>query len=171
MFALDTNKTEEIYDKMESIDDDALENSGMYSIKSFSVFDHWLSEEEYCNIDVLYYQEHFDNIESLEKYQKFEERFMSFYMNLYSRTKLYGRFSHSYGPAAIIEFDSIEEYKSHVLMSIRQQLFLRIIVPEYFTVVAGNFDLTHISFTRKTEPESAAIMEKIITDSGLFILP
>jgi hypothetical protein len=170
MKVLDRKTVEEIYEVMNDLDAETLNNSEHYVMHCFSVFDHWLSEDEYCEKSVICYSDTYNDADKLQQYNVFEKTFLNFYLDLYNKTTVYGLFSPAYGPSAIVVFDSIEEYKSHILLSIREQLFLQIVMPEYCAVIKGNFDLTHLLYTMKSKPESLSKISEIIKANGLFIL-
>lgn len=140
-----------------------------YDIKCVSVFDHWLTEEEYINT-VTNYSEKFTDKNVAKQYTNYEKLFLNFYSYLYNNTALYGRLYCNRSRGCFITFDTEQEYLSYVLLSIREQLFLEIVLPEYKVVIDGNYDLTHILLTKKDYPEGLEVISKIIKDQGLFIL-
>lgn len=170
MKALDNDTEEAILGIEDGFDFETLEDSDKYKKACFSIFDHRLSEDEYCAQSVIGYADSFKGIEELQKYTVYEKSFLDFYLALYNNTTVYGYFSPEYGPSAIVVFDSIEEYKSHVLLSVREQLFLNLLLPEYSAVIMGNYDLTHLLYTMKSKPESLSKLSEIIKENGLFIL-
>jgi hypothetical protein len=172
MKILDKRKIDYIYDTFEFLDDDNLSESNNYDFKLISVFDHALSEEEFLQQKILFYSEFCkctDNI-AREEYINYHDRLLSFYVKLYNFTPVYGRMIAEAGPDALVEFDNIEEYKLHIIFSIREQLFLKIIVPELHTVIRGNYDLTHLLWIQKFRQESQKEIKDLISKSNLFIL-
>lgn len=69
-----------------------------------------------------------------------------------------------------VEFDSEEEFKWHVIASIREQIFLSLAIPEYDSILMGNFDLVHILYTKKDKPQDFKKIESIARAHDLFIL-
>lgn len=160
-----------LYKAMGDLSDEMLENDSKYKAIGFSVFDHWLSKAE-AEEQIFFYEQALEenNAEKVKKYYEHHDRMLDFYLDLYNKTTVYGLTFSEYGPSAIVVFDSIEEYKSHVLLSVREQLFLKIILPEYTAVISGNYDLTHLLYTLKSKPESLSKLSEIIKQNGLFIL-
>lgn len=135
-----------------------------YYVRCISVFDRWLSDEEYDEL-MIYYQRKFNSKENKEKYYQYEQLFIKFYLYLFNNTKVYARFDRLF-----ISFDSQEEYLSHVLLSIRERLFLKIILPEYHAIIDGGHDLTDILKVKKDYTEGLEVISKIVKDHGLYIL-
>jgi len=135
-----------------------------YYVRCISVFDHWLSDEEAAEA-VMFYRRRFRYREDKEKYYYYEQLFTKFYLYLFNNTKVYARFDRIF-----VSFDSQEEYLSHVLLNVRERLFLKIVLPEYHTIIDGNFDLTHILKVKKEYPQSLEVISQIATESGLYIL-
>lgn len=135
-----------------------------YYVHCISVFDHWLSEEEAAEL-IIFYKRKFNSKENKEKYYQYEQLFIKFYLYLFNNTKVYARFDRLY-----ISFDSKEEYLSHVLLSVRERLFLKIILPEYHAIIDGGHDLTDILKVKKDYPEGLEAISKIVKDHGLYIL-
>jgi hypothetical protein len=167
------NKLNRIYKPMAVIlDTEALNNSDKYNFSCFSVFDHRLTNEE-AEQQILFYQQALEDEEtpSSKRYYEYHDQFLNFYLDLYNQTTVYGvygMFSGKY-PSGV-EFDNIEEYKWHVLASIREQIFLRIVLPDFYSVIEGNFDLVHLLYTLKSRPEEESKISSIIKKHGLFIL-
>ena len=136
MKAIDRKEIEKIYKIMGMLDGESLEKSSKYIIKSISVFDHWLSEEEYCGDDkAFFYQKALETTNNLAAKQYFvhHDNLLKFYLDPYNKTKIYRVLSAEYGPSnVIVEYDNIKEYEAHVLLSIREQLLLKIYVPAIF---------------------------------------
>ena len=59
---------------------------------------------------------------------------------------------------------------SHVLLSVREQLFLKIILPNYHAIIDGGFDLTHLFRVKKNYPKELKMIYEIVQKHGLFIL-
>lgn len=172
MKALNNKLSEELYTIMGLFDSETLNNSEKYIVKYFSTFDHWLNEEE-AKEQILFYQnalEEGDTIKS-QQYYKYHDKILEFYLDLYDKTIVYGMLSAEYSGTRVgIKFDNIEEYRTHVLLSIREQLFLTIVLPEFYSVIKGNFDLTHLLYTLKSKPEGFKNITSIIKSHGLFII-
>ncbi|WP_342270239.1 hypothetical protein [Rickettsia endosymbiont of Orchestes rusci] len=135
-----------------------------YYVHCISVFDHWLSEEEADEL-IIFYQRKFKFKENKEKYYQYEQLFIKFYLYLFNNTKVYAYFDRLY-----VSFDSKEEYLSHVLLSIRERLFLKIILPEYHAIIDGGHDLTDLLKVKKDYPEGLEAISKIVKEHGLYIL-
>lgn len=167
----DKNKIYKLFERMDFFqDDDNIEYLKKdYIIKCISVFDHWLNDEEYLNT-VMNYSENFKDKDIAKQYTNYEQLFLNFYSYLYNNTIVYGRLYCNRFSGGFITFDTEQEYLSHILLSIREQLFLEIVLPEYKVVIDGNYDLTHILLTKKDYPEGLEKVSKIIKEHGLFIL-
>lgn len=135
-----------------------------YNVRCISVFDHWLTDEEYDEL-IIWYQKKFKFKEDKEKYYYYEQSFIKFYLYLFNNTKVYARFDRIFA-----SFDSQEEYLSHVLLSVRERLFLKIVLPEYHAIIDGGHDLTDILKVKKNYPEGLEAISKIVKDHRLFIL-
>ena len=57
-----------------------------------------------------------------------------------------------------------------MIASVREQLFLKIIIAKYFSVIIGGHDPTHLLYTLKSKPESYNYIVSIIQSKDLFIL-
>jgi hypothetical protein len=167
MKAVDDKIVDKIYKHMKTLDSEELDDSKHYNHRCFSVFDHWLSEEEAAN-QIFSYQKALRKADTAgsRQYYEYQDRFVKFYHDLYNKTKVYGVL----GLRVIVEFDSIEEYNSHVLLSVREQLFLKILLLEYSTIIEGHFDFRHLIHTLKTKPEGFQAISSIIKSHGLFVL-
>jgi len=174
MRAIDRKEIEKIYKIMGMLDRESLEKSKKYIIKSISVFDHWLLEEGYCGDDkAFFYQEALEttNTSAAKQYFAHHDNLLKFYLDLYNKTKIYGILSAEYGPSnVIVEYDNIKEYEAHVLLSIREQLLLKIYIPEFFTIIRGNYDLTHLLYILKSKIKIAEVFYAIARSNSLFIL-
>lgn len=166
-----------IYKPIKTImDHEKLINSNhQYNGQYISVFDHWLSEEEADN-QIFCYQHALEESSTIgsKQYYEYHDQLLKFYLDLYKQTIVYGicgMFTEGYeGLVNGVVFDSIEEYKWHVLASIREQFFLRIALPEFSAIIGGSHDLTHLLYTLKTKPEGFNNISSIIKSHGLFIL-
>ena len=135
-----------------------------YYVKYISVFERPLTEGDYQ--DIVIYQEDFgDDIESQKKYQNHETLLLNFYSFLYDHTPIYGRLW-SYH----VEFDSKDEYLSHVLLIIREKVFLEIILPEYKALIEGMFDFTMCLLVRQNYSHELEELIKIVHKNKLHIL-
>ncbi|CEO17911.1 hypothetical protein RMONA_07800 [Rickettsia monacensis] len=114
---------------------------------------------------MIWYQRKFNSKENKEKYYQYEQLFVKFYLYLFNNTKVYARFDRLF-----ISFDSQEEYLSHVLLSIRERLFLKIILPEYHAIIDGVHDLTDLLKVKKDYPQGLEAISKIVRENGLYIL-
>lgn len=167
------NKLNKIYNPMSVIlDGEVLHNSDKYSFNCFSVFNHRLTNEE-AEKQILFYQNALDNGDTplAKQYYEYHDQFLRFYLDLYSQTTVYGvygMFTEKYSSG--IEFDNIEEYKWHILASIREQYFVRIVLPEFFSVIEGNFDLVHLLYTLKSKPEGKEQIVSIMEKHRLFVI-
>ena len=162
-----------IYTSINTIlDPENLHNSDKYDFNCFSVFNHRLTNEE-AEKQILFYQQALKNKKDLgiKQYYKYHDQFLNFYLDLYNQTKVfgvYGMFSEKYPNG--VEFDNIEEYKLNVLTSIREQCFIGIVLPEFFSVISGNFDLVHLLYTLKYRPEGKTKISSIIKKHKLFLI-
>jgi hypothetical protein len=146
------------------------DQKSFYDIKSISVFDHWLTEQEYIETPVVYYENRLANSHAMSTYDKYEARFLNFYSYLYDTTEIYSTFFNDRGSSFYVKFTTKDSYLSHILLSIREQLSLKIILPEYYSVIDGGSDLTHILRVKKGHLESLEAISKIVDQHGLYIL-
>jgi len=166
-------KLDSIYTPLSVVlDPDDLHNSDKYDLSYFSVFNHRLTNEE-AEKQILFYQHALEDVDSprAKQYYEYHDQFLEFYLSLYNQTSVYGAFgSFSKRYANVVKFDSIEEYKLHALANIREQCFMGIVLPEFSSVISGNFDLVHLLYTLKSEPERKEKIILLIKKQGLFIL-
>ncbi|MCC8418248.1 MAG: hypothetical protein LN590_01230 [Rickettsia endosymbiont of Glossina mortisans submortisans] len=168
----DKNKIYKLFGRMDFFQDEEEDIKTLkkkYDIKRISVFDHWLNDEEYLNA-IMNYSEKFRDINVEKQYTNYEQLFLNFYSYLYNNTIVYGRLYCNRSRGGFVTFDTEQEYLSHVLLSIREQLFLEIVLPEYRVVIDGNYDLTHILLTKKDYLEGLEAISKIAKAHGLYIL-
>ena len=166
-------KLNSIYTPITTIlDPEDLHISDKYNLSCFSVFNHRLNNEE-AEQQILFYQqalEHGDT-PNTKQYYKYHDRLLKFYLDLYNRTTVYGafgKFSKRY--SNLVEFDNIKEYKSNVLASIREQFFMGIALPEFASIISGNFDLVHLLYTLKNRPDGKTKISAIIKEHELFLI-
>lgn len=154
-----------IYDTMDHSFLSGEINPEFYNTKFISIFDHWLNEKE-AEDNIIIFQdiEEYMVSEKYKKYTQFENRFKKFYETLYQDTsvyiELYGR---------IFKFSNMEEYMSFVSLNIKEQLFTRFIIPEFYIIVEGGYDLTHLIYIhRKSKAEQ--YIKNLVNNCELFIL-
>lgn len=166
-------KLNSIYNSIDTIlDPENLHHSDKYDFNCFSVFDHRLTNDEAEKL-ILFYQQALENGETThsKQYYHHHDQLLEFYLDLYSQTTVYGvfgNFSKKYKNG--IKFENIEEYKLHVLLNIREQHFLGIVLPEFFSIVRGNFDLVHLLYTLKDKPEGKTNISAIMEKHKLFFI-
>jgi hypothetical protein len=151
-------------------DEEGLEDKKNYQTQCISVFDHWLNEDECTNAKVMSYNDILSDIHAKKIYDEYETKFLNFYSYLYDNTEIYGRLFADGGNALYVTFTTKETYLSHVLLSVREQLFLKIVLPEYHAIIDGGYDLTHILRVKKGHLESLEAISKIVDQHGLYIL-
>lgn len=121
MMILDNKLTESIHNAFDSVNNESLESSGKYVIKCFSVFDHWLSEKE-AEGQIFFYEHAIEKFNSNESKQYFmhHDNLMNFYISLFNKMIVYGVLYDERGASKFVEFNSFDEYTSHVLPSVRE---------------------------------------------------
>jgi len=139
-----------------------------YYVKFISVFERPLIEGDYQDI-VLYQEDFGEDVDSQKKYQNHETLLLNFYSFLYDHTKIYGRMWLS-DREYHVEFDSKEEYLSHVLLSIREKVFLKIVLPEYKALIEGMFDFTMCLIVKKDYAQELEEIIKVVYQNNLYIL-
>lgn len=100
------------------------------TVISISIFDHWLSEVEADQSNIICYDISLKN-NSLDEYLKGEEKFLSFYYQLFDE--------YSFKDNKKIDFD---EYKATVIKSLREQRLMDIYVQNGRIRLQGGFDRT-----------------------------
>lgn len=100
------------------------------TVISISIFDHWLSEVEADQSNIICYDISLKN-NSLDEYLKGEEKFLSFYYQLFDE--------YSFKDNKKIDFD---EYKTTIIQSLREQQLMDIYVQNRKIRLQGGFDRT-----------------------------
>ncbi|ENX08642.1 MULTISPECIES: hypothetical protein [Acinetobacter] len=116
-----------------------------------SIFDHWLSEVEADQSNIMCYNIALKN-NSLDEYLDGEEKFLNFYSQIFDE--------YSFKNNKKIDFD---EYKTTVIRSLREQLLMDIYVQNGRIRLQGGFDRTDQLFLADASllPE---IMKKLETN-------
>ncbi|MCU4423940.1 hypothetical protein [Acinetobacter sp. WU_MDCI_Abxb74] len=97
---------------------------------SISIFDHWLSEVEADQSNIICYDISLKN-NSLDEYLNGEEKFLNFYYQLFDE--------YSFKDNKKIDFD---EYKATVIQSLREQRLMDIYIQNGRIRLQGGFDRT-----------------------------
>jgi hypothetical protein len=100
------------------------------TVISISIFDHWLSEVEADQSNIICYDISLKN-NSLDEYLNGEEKFLNFYYQLFDE--------YSFKDNKKIDFD---EYKATVIQSLREQRLMDIYVQNGRIRLQGGFDRT-----------------------------
>jgi hypothetical protein len=95
-----------------------------------SIFDHWLSEVEADQSNIICYDISLKN-NSLDEYLNGEEKFLNFYYQLFDE--------YSFKDNKKIDFD---EYKATIIQSLREQRLMDIYVQNGKIRLQGGFDRT-----------------------------
>jgi hypothetical protein len=135
-----------------------------------SVFDHWLSESEAEQEIMFYSQDLIKNEKQFNIYKKYENRFYNYFNELYDCTKIFTMFYNIRSYYKIMQFDSKEEFILYVLRSIREEFFIRLIIPEYQILIDTNYDLTHRVIWNKKNQFGYEKFISIVKNNGLFVL-
>ena len=116
-----------------------------------SIFDHWLSEVEADQSNIMCYNIALKN-NSLDEYLDGEEKFLNFYSQIFDE--------YSFKNNKKIDFD---EYKTTVIRTLREQLLMDIYVQNGRIRLQGGFDRTDQLFLADASllPE---IMKKLETN-------
>lgn len=122
-----------------------------------SVFDHWLTEKESD-----------EQLLDLDICKRNESRLSDLYKYIFKTHMVFFFVSSDYGGGAIMHFSSEEEYLDWVDLSIKERLFLRLIIPELKVIINGGYDYTLPTFLTKDADISK--LEKIVHEHGLYIL-
>lgn len=168
MQAVDSKISKYLFENLgeEVFNSERLELSSLYDFHCVSVFSHFLNDEE-AEKFTLFYQSAIDNPNTPEttEYFKYHDKIIRFYLDLYSITKVYGVFDHLF-----VIFDSIDEYKSHIILSVREQLFIKLVMPEFSTIAEGGYDLKQLFYTLKSDPDGIKNLKSIVEANDLFLL-
>lgn len=137
--------------------DDLFEKKGKFTQISISAFSHWLTEEEADDI-LLNSNECIKNELSLLQFYRylFNQYFVCFYI------------SSDYGSGTFMQFSSLDEYQEWVNLSIKERLFLRLVIPELKVIINGGYDYTLPTFL--TKDADITLLEKIVREHGLYSL-
>ncbi|MDA3556126.1 hypothetical protein MKL42_01145 [Acinetobacter sp. AOR15_HL] len=100
------------------------------TVISISIFDHWLSEVEADQSNIICYDISLKN-NSLDEYLNGEEKFLNFYYQLFDE--------YSFKDNKKIDFD---EYKATIIQSLREQRLMDIYVQNRRIRLQGGFDRT-----------------------------
>lgn len=100
------------------------------TVISISIFDHWLSEVEADQSNIICYDISLKN-DSLDEYLNGEEKFLNFYYELFDE--------YSFKDNKKIDFD---EYKAIIIESLREQRLMDIYVQNGKIRLQGGFDRT-----------------------------
>ncbi|MGV2456590.1 UNVERIFIED_CONTAM: hypothetical protein P4N62_17700 [Acinetobacter seifertii] len=100
------------------------------TVISISIFDHWLSEVESDQSNIICYDTSLKN-NSLDEYLNGEEKFLNFYSQLFDE--------YSFKDNKKIDFD---EYKAMIIESLREQRLMDIYVQNRRIRLRGGFDRT-----------------------------
>lgn len=100
------------------------------TVISISIFDHWLSEVEADQSNIICYDISLKN-NSLDEYLSGEEKFLNFYYQLFDE--------YSFKDNKKIDFD---EYKTTIIQSLREQQLMDIYVKNRKIRLQGGFDRT-----------------------------
>ncbi|MEH1709086.1 hypothetical protein V7G70_00295 [Acinetobacter pittii] len=100
------------------------------TVISISIFDHWLSEVEVDQSNIICYDISLKN-NSLDEYLNGEEKFLNFYYQLFDE--------YSFKDNKKIDFD---EYKTMIIESLREQRLMDIYVQNEKIRLQGGFDRT-----------------------------
>ena len=147
----------QIFDK--GLSYDAIFEKRSYLGQNFSVFDHWLSNEE-CIVEL-----------PPEGNKKHEEHLARFYKDLYvSGYKLYCYIQSidDLETESILSFRDLEEYMDHAVLSIEETIFMTLIIPELKVFISGTSNYTNPIFYN--EESDLDEIKKIVKRNGLFLL-
>lgn len=145
-----------------------LNNQKIYSTRLISPFDHRLSNDE-AEKKVLFYKHAIDEPDNVETniYHRNADKLFKFYIDLFNSTKVIGV---KYHKDQMFEFEDKDDYIHKVLLSIREEKFLKIVMPELNSVILGNFDLLHLLFTIKNNIEGLDSIKLLLKSNSLFLL-
>lgn len=142
-----------------------------YTIFCVSVFDHWLTDEEFLEESVM---SRYDvkgrskrNNPKWEIYREYENRFSKFYDVLYKKG-VHVLYQMKY----LIKMKSYKEYQRYYLYDVRETPgvgFHEYIVPSLGVMLCGNFDLTHVVYANPKYFQKDEF-EDIVKRAGLHIL-
>jgi hypothetical protein len=150
-----------------------IEQSDGYSKIIFSVFDHWLNEDEAETLIVLYDKEIFQkNTQKQHLYSEYEKVFLEFYTKLYSQHKIYLSFADKNDRTIFFEFDSLEDLRYHIISAVKEEFFSALIVPDLHSLIFNWCDYTHCAYVKETTDlkSDIKVLNKLIKDNGLYQL-
>lgn len=116
-----------------------------YDLFFISVFNKWLNDEE-CDKYTMCYSHYLENKDNM--YLLNENKFIKFYDCLFSM-EIYSLIIENDSKCIFYGFDTLEEFKKNILLSIREKKFMNLCVPKFKMIICGGFDLTHRVFIKK----------------------
>lgn len=147
-------------------EEDLQKNPHSYKSFAVTVFDHWLSREEYDDQMIT-----FDSFGCVPKrpselwmlYKKYEDQFCNFYSELYK----FGVYM-LIKDKDLVTFSSKNEYVRYYKYNIRERHKNSFFIPKLGVIITGGWNLTqHVLATQNYEKE---IFENIAAKSALFVL-
>ena len=133
------------------------DSKNYYNRAVISVFDHWITKNE------------FQTEYSEQKKKLYREKMITFYLDIYNAgyTLCFGTHGDniSGGKSYILD---LEEYLDYITLSLDENLFMSLIVPDLKIIIAGWYGYNLLFFHTDTELKKK--FEPIIERNGLHIL-
>lgn len=162
-----------IYSLIPDVRCEELKDNDNYECICFSVFDHWLTEEEYVNADLYFINEL--TKEENQTFCMYENHFKKFYKSVYNKYSTYLLIGTDASSARVLCTENFDEYMSYVVLSIRQELYATILIPQLSLILVGGFDLTNYAYIYKKSKsqllKTKHVLYELLAQNNLHILP
>lgn len=135
-----------------------------YFIFYISLFDHFLSEEEYSNADLVCYADIGRDPNKRKRFDQIKNKFNIFYKLLYKLAK---------GNVTVIlddtptEIKSFKDYQCHVNNALLESPLCILLYPMLNCFVRTGYDLTHEFFVLKLKPLDEQKIRSVVKRTGL----
>lgn len=152
--------------------DDEYYKNNFYRLFFFSVFDHWLTEEEYIKAPLFLK----DKLSEADRKQclYYHKCFNKFYSSLYKEYRIYLMLYYNEASPRLLIPENINEFLSYVKLGLEEYFSAQILIPEAGLILQSGFDLTHLAHIDNSDDKKFTKARDyffyMIERSNLFIL-
>ncbi|MCP3660274.1 MAG: hypothetical protein GY830_08195 [Bacteroidetes bacterium] len=130
-----------------------------------TIYDHWLSEEEFQN-NLITYWDVLNGEYKFSEYLNYENKYINLFNNLFNKFKIF-TFDDDFDIIPKLNLiKSKPELKEILQDCLREKMFYNFVIPELEIVIFGNFDL---SLPIYMKPSNKKVSE-MIKESELYLL-
>jgi hypothetical protein len=153
--------------------DDEYYKNDFYRLFFFSVFDHWLTEEEYIKAPLFLK----DKLSEEDRKQclYYHSCFNEFYTSLYKEYRVYLMLYYNEASPRLLVPENIKEFLSYVQLGLEEYFPAQILIPEAGLILRSGFDLTHLAHIDNSDDKKFTKARDrffcMVQRSNLFILP